>query len=678
MNAEEITANLYEYDRDQLVELVTQANAEYWDQHETSLPDPVYDRLVERLRAIDPTAEILDSMGPSVPAGPLVEADEVVRMDPNERFGTGVRHAQKMLSLDKAYSAAEVESWAAKFEGEMIVMPKLDGIACSIRYDKDGKLELAATRGSGSEGEDITANVLQIASLPKQLADGAGPLEVRGEIYMPLSVFERFKADFSNPRNLAAGAVRNKDHEKSRRFGLRFGAYDLRAEGLASEREKMARMAELGLPAVDHEFVAAEGIGEAFERLSRARPTLDYEIDGVVYRADSVAEQERLGETGHHPRFAIAFKFQGDSGETTLLDVEWGVSRTGTITPMAMLDPIELSGAMISRAGLHNLTRFAALGLTRGATVEVTRRGGVIPYVERVVKPGPSGEVFAVPTVCPACGSPTEVRQKRDGEFLQCSVPEQCVVARLRELEHFAKVVDMQGFGPKIINAVVDAGLLNSAADFFRLKLDDLIKLERLAERSAQNLLDQVAAHRQIPLATFLEALGIDHLGPQNGLLLANNFLSLAKVRAVDRDALMAIKGIKEAIADALVDGLARRTALIDELLAFVTVTDADPPPEPAEGEDPGPLAGQSFVFTGTLEAFDRKTAQKRVQALGGETPSAVNKNLSVLVVGAGKATKSSKQKKAEKLIEGGAPIEIIAEQAFAERMEAAEKEAAS
>ncbi|MCH9686231.1 MAG: NAD-dependent DNA ligase LigA [Deltaproteobacteria bacterium] len=672
MNAAEIEGRLHEYSLDELVELVTQANAEYWDQHTPSLPDPLYDRLVERLRKLDPNAPILSSMGPATPDGPVVDADEVVRLPPNERFGTGVRHTRPMLSLDKAYAAEEVASWAAKFEGDLLVMPKLDGIACSIRYDASGALVLAATRGSGTEGEDITANVLVIESVPSQLPAGAGPLEVRGEIFMSLSVFERFKADFSNPRNLAAGAVRNKNHDKARRFGLSFGAYDLLEQGLPTERAKMARLQELGLPAVGHHFVEREGIAEIFERFSTERPQLDYEIDGVVYRADRVDEQERLGATGHHPRFAIAFKFQGDSGETTLLDVDWGVSRTGTITPMAMLQPIELSGAMISRAGLHNLTRFRALGLTRGARVEVTRRGGVIPHVERVVEPGPGAESFVIPTVCPACGGSVIVRQKRDGEFLQCEKPELCIVARLRELEHFAKVVDMQGFGPKVVTAIVDAGLVKHSADYYRLQLDDLVKLERLATKSAQNLLDQVASHREIPLPVFLESLGIDHLGPQNAQLIASAFLGLATIRVLDRDSLMQVKGIKEAIADAIVDGLASRAAIIDDLLTQVTVPNEVAPP-PAPEAPPGPLDGHSYVFTGTLEAFDRKTAQARVKALGGEAPSGVSKGLTVLVVGAGKANKSSKQKKAESFNEAGASIEIITEAQFVTRMEGAE-----
>jgi DNA ligase (NAD+) len=675
MNAAEIEARLHDLGRDELVEVITQANAEYWDQHTASLSDTLYDRLVERLRKLDPAAPILEDLGPQRPAGPVIEADKAVEIPPQQRFGVGVRHARPMLSLDKAYSVEEVESWAAKFEGDMIVMPKLDGIACSIRYDARGRLVLAATRGSGTEGEDVTANVLAIAVVPAQLPKGHGPVEVRGEVYMPLSVFQRFKEEFSNPRNLAAGALRNKDSKKSGAFGLSFAAYDILEEGLKTEREKVARLKELGLPGAYCEFVDRDGIAAAFESFSRKRSELDYEIDGVVYRADRCDEQQRLGLTAHHPRYAIAFKFQGDTGETTLLDVEWGVSRTGTITPMAMLQPIELSGAMISRAGLHNLTQFRALGLTKGARVEVTRRGGVIPHVERVVTPGPAGEAFVIPEQCPACGSPAQVRQKRDGEFLQCSQPKQCITARLRELEHFAKVVDIQGFGPKIVTAVVDAGILASPADYYRLQLEDLVKLERLAEKSAQNLLDQVQAHREIPLPVFLEALGIDHLGPQNARLIAGEFRELAKIRTLDRDALMEVKGIKEAIADAIVNGLAGHAAMIDELLKEVRVPDEEGRAAPAEGEGaaPGPLTGKSFVFTGTLEGFDRKTAQERVQALGGTTPDAVNKTLSVLVVGAGKGAKSSKQKKAEKLIAEGATIEIVSEAEFVAMMERAE-----
>lgn len=670
MNDAEIEAQLHELDAPKLIAFIERANAAYWDRHEQLISDPLFDRLVERLRSLDPDAEVLGKMGPSALAGEALDAAKAEDLPVKERFGSPVRHERPMLSLDKAYTAEEVTSWAEKFEGGILVMPKLDGIACSIRFDAQGRLRLAATRGSGTEGEDITMNVLEIPGLPQTIA--SGPLEVRGEIYMQLSAFEKYRADFSNPRNTAAGGVRQKHGDGRRAADLTFGAYDIVGPSLPTEHDKMAMLRELKIPTVDHQFIEREEIAESFESMSRQRPDLDYEIDGVVYRTDNVAEQERLGWTSHHPRYAVAFKFQGDTGQTSLLDVEWGVSRTGTITPMAILEPIELSGAMIGRAGLHNLTRFRALALTRHAKVEVTRRGGVIPYVERVVDAG-EGE-FEIPTACPACGGSVVVRQKRDGEFLQCEHPQQCVTARLRELEHFAKVVDIQGFGPKIVTQVVEAGLLTTPADYYRLSHDELMSLERLGSKSAQNLVDRVAAKREIPLPTFLEALGIDHLGPSNARLLANNFLSLPVIRQLTQEQLVEIKGIKEAIADALIDGLAGQTERIDELLSVVTVPDADPPPPPPEGEDAGPLHDQSFVFTGTLEAFDRKTAQGRVKALGGATPSGVSKTLTTLVVGAGKGAKSSKQKKAEKLNEDGATIEVLTEQEFVARIEAMEE----
>jgi DNA ligase (NAD+) len=669
MDATQIESQLPQLGVAELAELIAEANRQYWDEDAATLPDPLYDRMVEQLRRLAPDHPVLEALGPSEAPIDALDETQAAVLRPEERIGAPVKHGRPMLSLDKAYSADDVRSWADKFEGDLLVMAKLDGIACSLRFDAQGRLWQAATRGSGTQGEDITFNVLEIPGLPATIPVDLAPLEVRGEVYMTRSAFASYAAEFSNPRNTAAGAVRQKERKNSRNRDLSFGAYDVIGPELASEREKMAKLGELGIPIVEHAFVGRDEIPMIYEAWGRRRPELDYEIDGIVFRADLVAEQERLGTTGHHPRYAIAFKFQGDTGVTRLLGVEWGVSRTGTITPMALLEPIELSGAMIRRAGLHNLTRFRALSLSAGAMLEVTRRGGVIPYIERVVTPGDPNAPFREPEHCPACGGAVLVRQKREGEFLQCAEPEQCVTARLRELEHFAKVVDIQGFGPKIVNQVVDAGLLTTPADYYRLQIDDLVSLDRLGSKSAQNLLDRVAAKREIPLAVFLESLGIDHLGPQNATLIAGQFRSLAAIRAVTTEDLIEVKGIKEAIATAIVDGLAKRAELIDDLRLEVTVTDA-PAPAPVAAE--GPLAGRSFVFTGTLQAFDRKRAQAQVAALGGETPAGVSKTLSYLVVGAGKGAKSSKQKKAEKLIEDGAAIEILSEDEFAALVETA------
>lgn len=663
MDATAVQAGLPKFTADELEALIRRGNVEYWDKHAPTLPDALYDQLVERLKRMNPDAAVLSAMGPSAPAEPALAADEAVLLPPGERFGAGVIHKRPMLSLDKCYNEVDLQAWATKFTGEIVVMPKMDGVACSLRYDRKGKLVLAATRGSGVEGEDITANALDIPAIPAQLKTKGVELEIRGELYMKLSEFARFKGDFANPRNLTAGSIKQKDRSKSRAAHLSFFPYDVIGPDFADEREKFALLVELGFAEIDHEFVPREQLQAAYERFAKARAGLDYEIDGVVYRTSSVKEQQRLGLTGHHPRYAIAYKFQGDSGVTDLLDVLWSVSRTGVITPVALLEPVELSGAMIGRASLHNLNIFEALGVTHGCRVEVTRRGGVIPNVERVIEAGPHARSFELPTQCPACGSPTIRQKKREGEFLFCSQPKKCVQARLGELEHFAKVVDIQGFGPKVITAAVDAGLLSTPADFYTLRAAELEELERLGEKSAQNLIDQIEAHRELPLAVFLQALGVEHLGKQNAQLLAGEFEDLKKIRGLQRDDLMTVKGIKDAIADAIVDGLAARAELIDALLKHVEVLRGEKP-EPVAG---GALTGKSFVFTGTLEGFTREQAQARVLALGGETPSGVNKALSYLVVGAGKGAKSSKQKKAEELIAAGAPLKVLSEAEFLE-----------
>lgn len=663
MDAPAIEAALPTLEGDALEVLVRRADREYWDEHAPTLPDPLYDRIVEALRRARPDSPELLSLGPRLPTGPVLEEEEAIRLPPAERLGAPVRHAHPMLSLDKCYGEDDLRAWADKFEGDILAMPKMDGVACSLRYDDAGHLVLAATRGSGTEGEDITVNALVIDDIPDRLPAGHGPLEVRGEIFMRLSVFAGFAANYSNPRNLTAGAIKNKDASKSRAYRLSFFAYGLEGDQPDTESAKFALLHELGFPS-EVEVVERDALQAAFDRWSARRPELDYEIDGVVYRASSVIEQRRLGATAHHPRWSIAYKFQGDTGTTRLVDVQWSVSRTGRITPVALLGPIELSGAKISRASLHNLSRLRDLGLTRDCMVEVTRRGGVIPMVERVAKAGPGSEPFELPTECPACNSPIEILREREAEFLQCTRPEECVVARLGELQHFVKIVGIDGFGPKIITKAVDAGLLSVPADYYRLTVEQLSSFERLGRRSAQNLVDEVEAHRTIPLPVFLQALGIDHLGKQYALLLAASFGSLERVRAVTREQLLELRGIKDAIADSIVTGLEKRTEMMDELLSEVAVPEFEAPAQPAEGAQ-GPLAGRSFLFTGTLERLDRKSAQQQVERLGGTAAGSVTKTLDYLVVGSGRGQKSSKQKKAEKLIADGAALQIISEQEF-------------
>jgi len=630
---------------------VRRHNALYWDQAAPQISDYDYDRLVRRLQELSPDAAILQDLGPSA-AG---------------RLGDSVTHATPMLSLDKCYSDEDLESWAAKFEGPVMVTPKMDGIACSLRYDARGRLTLAATRGSGTEGDDITVNARTIEDIPHKIDQG--DVEVRGEIYMRLSVFSRFAEQFSNPRNLAAGAIKHKEPGRCAAYGLSFAAYDLLGADVATEQAQFERLERYGFPPMEAQLVEHHRIREGYEHFATKRAALDFEIDGVVFKADRVDEQQRLGTTSHHPRWAMAYKFQGDSATTTLRAVGWSVARSGAVTPVAHIEPVELSGAEIRQASLHNagfLEKLGLLGRPVGARVVVTRRGGVIPKVEFVAKhaePGDGAELIGFPTACPSCDGPLE----HEGDFIRCARPESCRMAVIGRLKHYCAVIDIQGFGDKLLAQCHDAGLLRSPVDLYTLNKDKLVGLERMGDRSAQNVMDQVAEHRTVELAMFLRALGLEELGKHVSAILAQRYQTLERVRQLTAEELAAIHTIGEIIADKVVRGLAREVELIDALLQHVTVVApaaADAAGAP-DGEE-ATLAGQSFVFTGKLEAFDRKRAQKRVKALGGAAPGGVTKGLTYLVLGDGSEKReSSKLKKARKLVAAGAAIKIISEGDF-------------
>jgi DNA ligase (NAD+) len=623
----------------------------YWDLAQPEISDYDFDRLVSRLKALQPASAVLSEMGPT----------------PGGRAGTEVVHAAPMLSLDKCYADEDLNDWAAKLEGEVMVMPKMDGIAASLRYDAKGRLVLAATRGSGLQGDDITVNARTIRDIPSTVPEGE--IEVRGEIYMRLSVFADFAADFSNPRNLTAGAIKHKDPARCRAYSLSFGAYDLLGTSLPTEEEKMKRLRAMGFAPVTHELTKRDQLREAYERFATRRSSLDFEIDGVVFKANRVDEQERLGSTAHHPRYAMAYKFQGDSGTTVLRRVEWSVARSGAITPVAHVEPVTLSGAEVRRASLHNAGFVEKLGLLHqppGAKLVLTRRGGVIPKVEFVAQPAPAetaknAETIELPIRCPSCGGP--VRQEKD--FLYCAKPETCRGAIISAIAHYCAALDILGFGDKLLAQAYDQAVLRSPVDLYLLTEEKLLGLERVGKKLAQKLIKEVNSRRGVPLATFLRALGIDELGRHVSEILEEKYGTLDRVRGATAEELSAIHTIGDEIATRVVSGLKAKAALIDALEKHVSIP-SPAAPEKAAAAKSGALSGQSFVFTGTLLGLDRRTAQKRVQALGGETPDGVTRTLTFLVVGDGaEERKSSKQVKAQKYIAEGAPLKIISESEF-------------
>ena len=647
-----MTENLFYSDQrlkqmtvEQLEDELRRHNHLYWDLNQPELADTEYDRLVSRLQAVAPDSPVLQQMGPSAEG----------------RLGEGVTHTTPMLSLDKCYGDEDLMSWAAKFEGDVVVTPKMDGIAASIRYDAAGRLALAATRGSGTEGDDITVNVKTIKDVPHQVETGG--VEVRGEIYMKLSVFAHLSDKYANPRNLAAGAIKQKDSARCRDYNLSFAAYDLLGDDtVKTEQEKLDRLVQMGYAPVEYLLKGKDDLPDGYTHYSRVRDELDFEIDGVVFKTNDLDEQERLGSTAHHPRYGMAYKFQGDQTQTALNSVEWSVARSGAITPVAIIEPVFLSGATVSRASLHHagfLEKLDLLGRKTGARVMVTRRGGVIPKVEEVVQHSEDGEVIGLPDACPSCGGPV----RRDRDFLYCENPDQCRHATIGGLAHFCKVVDIQGFGEKLLTNAHDEGLLRSLVDLYTLRAEDLLGLERVGQILADKLVADVQAHRTMELAVFLRALGIDELGPHVSGILQESYGTIDAVRTVTAEELAGIHTIGEIIADKVVAGLAKNAELVDQLLEHVTL---ELPRQAAPGGEAGALSGKSFVFTGKMLHLDRKSAQARVKALGGAAPGGVTKTLSYLVIGDGAGDrKSSKQKKAEKYAAEGSEIQVITESDF-------------
>ncbi|MDO8493822.1 MAG: BRCT domain-containing protein, partial [Deltaproteobacteria bacterium] len=403
---------------------------------------------------------------------------------------------------------------------------------------------------------------------------------------------------------------------------------------------------------VESVLIPKEKMQNLFQRFFSEREGRDYETDGVVYKVDSLAEQNRLGFTAHHPRYAIAYKFQGDSGETMLREVIWSVSRTGTITPVGHVDPVILSGASVTRVSLHNVGLAKKMGITIPAKVRMVRRGGVIPNIEEVLEG--KGKPLSVPKKCPSCGAPTELRE----DFLYCTNSKSCLVSKIGELDHFVKVIGIDGFGRKHLQQLYEKGLVEDPADFYTLTVEDLSGLERMGEKLATKLVANIADRKKLPLDLFLRALGIQELGKHVSKILSE-FGTLDKIVRLMEEELSEIHTVGETIAAHVVQGLKEKKPLIDKLLKFVTLEKGV-----AAKAKQGPLSGKSFLFTGAMLSMTRTEAQKKVEELGGTAANSVSKTLDYLVVGDGGGA-GSKLDKAKKLQQSGATIQIISENQF-------------
>ena len=623
------------------------------------ITDAEYDRMMVRLRELE--ARYPDS----------IPADS-----PTQRVGgrassqfTEVRHLEPLLSLGNVFSTEELRAFDERVRSglpagskvEYVMEPKIDGLACSLIYE-NGKLVRAATRGDGVVGENVTANVRTIRSIPLTLKVPEGEavpelLDVRGEVYMPRQAFmrlneqraERGESEFANPRNAAAGSLRQLDPQVTASRSLSFFAYYLVGEGAQPKHsESLALLAHYGFK-VSENYKVVENIDEAIKYIgdfNELRQGLSYDTDGAVIKVNDVYQQRILGATGKDPRWATAYKYPPEQAETTLEDIDWRVGRTGVLTPTAVLTPVKLSGSVISRATLHNEDFIRAKDIRIGDRVVINKAGEIIPEVLRVVAEKRTGDEkeVEIPSVCPECGW----RVERQGEeaAIRCTNPH-CPALGREGLIHFVSrdAMNIDGCGPSVINALLDAGLVRDAADLYSLRKEDLLKLERMGEKSADNLLAALAESKKNELDKLLFALGIRHVGAKVARILATEFGSMEKLQQAQPEELAQIRDIGDKIAESAVTWL-NVPANIDlvERLAAAGLTMTFTPP--ASQED-NPFFDKTLVFTGTMPTLGRAEAKTMAQDVGAKVSGSVSKKTDYVIAG---AEAGSKLEKAQQL----------------------------
>lgn len=630
----------------------------YYVLDEPSIPDVEYDRLFRELQDIErehPEWRSDDSPTQRVGAEPLSSFSQV-------------RHETPMLSLDNVFSEQELRDFDRRVRGRLddgqafhyACEPKLDGIAVSLLY-VDGVLVRGATRGDGRVGEDITHNVRTVDSIPLKLQGEGWPveLEVRGEIYMPRQGFEALNMrareegskTFVNPRNAAAGSLRQLDSRITASRPLEMCCYGVVASdddlfsshsGALAQLKRWGFLTSVELAVVDD----IEACLAYYEQLLSRRDQLAYDIDGIVFKVDELALQEQLGFVSRAPRWAIAHKFPAQEEVTTLRDVEFQVGRTGAVTPVAKLEPVFVGGVTVSNATLHNLDEIERLGVKLGDTVIVRRAGDVIPQVVQVVTERRGDDVrdIVIPSCCPVCESPLE---RAPGEaVLRCTGGLVCAAQRKEGIKHFAsrKAMDIDGLGDKLVEQMVEAGLIDSVADLFRLEQAQLSGLERMGEKSAQNLLDALKKARNTTLPRFLFALGIREVGEATAGNLAKHFVSLEALMAADEEQLLAVDDVGPIVASHIHSFFA--TDHNREIIRQLREQGVHWPEERIE-EGEQPLAGQTWVLTGNLESMTRSEAKEKLQALGAKVAGSVSAKTDCVAAG---ANAGSKLKKAEEL----------------------------
>ncbi len=622
-----------------------------------AVSDAAYDRLLREL--LDLEERYPDLVGPDSPT-------QRVGAPPSAAFAA-VRHRAAMLSLSNAFDRAELDAWEARVRSALGDAPvryvcelKIDGAAVSLTYE-EGLLTTGATRGDGVRGEDVTPNLRTVRSIPLRLRGDGNPrlLEVRGEVYLPLAAFQavnaereaRGEAPFANPRNAAAGSLRQLDPRVTAARPLEIFVYGIGAAdglGLGSHWETLRWLREAGLRTNPHTAPCEtiEEVREFVERWTAGRSELDYETDGVVVKVDDLTQQADLGATTHSPRWALAYKFPAEQATTRLLDITINVGRTGALTPAAVLDPVRVSGVTVSSATLHNEDEIARKGILIGDWVVVQRAGEVIPEVVAPLPERRTGEEreFVMPTRCPACGAGVE---RPEGEAVARCPNLSCPAQVLERLYHFCSrgAMNIEGVGGKLLAQMLGTGLIQDPVGLYHLTMEKLLTLERMGERLASNILDAVERSRETTLARLIYALGIRHVGAHVAELLAAGFPSIDALMDASSEELGEVEGVGPVIAGSVAAffGAEENRRLVGRLLE-AGVRPA--PPAPSPGRTGGPLSGEHVVFTGALSRRTRSQAEAAVIEAGGAVSDGVTKNTTLVVVGDSPGSKADRARR--------------------------------
>jgi DNA ligase (NAD+) len=642
---------------EQLREKLRYHEYRYYVLDDPEISDAAFDRMMDRLKELEAAhPELITPDSPSQRVGGT----------PREGFQT-VRHARAMMSLDNAFSYDALRDWDRRVrEGsghekiEYIAEHKFDGLSISLQYE-DGMLARGVTRGDGTTGEDVTPNVKTIRSIPLRIEGAAlkktklsPEFEVRGEIMMPRKSFEALNRQqeqsggkiFANPRNAAAGAVRVLDPSITAQRRLEFFAYYLLVDGkvpLAKHSDSLQVLKQLRFHASD-DWKLCAGIDEVFgycDAWDAKREKLPYQIDGVVIKVNSIAIQNELGYTAKAPRWAIAYKYPAQQETTVVNDIRVQVGRTGALTPVAMLEPVQVGGVTVSRSTLHNMDEIERLGLQIGDTVLLERAGEVIPHILKVTKEGKHRKPFRMPKHCPECGS--TIHKSEDEVAYRC-VNAACPAKRKESLLHFASrhAMNIDGLGDKIVDQLVDKGLVKDMADLYSLKLDEVAALERRAEKSAQNLLDEIEASKKNNLARLIYALGIRFVGERTGQLLAEQFSSLDEFAAAKEEQLVEVPEVGPKVAASIAEFFSEPANR--QLIKKLYRAGVRPTAEKREVKS-RKFAGKSFVFTGSLANRSREGAGELVKQHGGKVSGSVSKKTDYVVVGSDPGSKYDKAK---------------------------------